>query len=199
MIYFSFLEIVCSVFAFLFLGLAIGFFHAVFNEIFLSLRRLLMLLFYSVTMRIEFARPQKKQVKYRAPKNMSLLYHFVDFFRFLFYGISYIIVLYAVLDAEFRIYSLIITVVCSYISFKSFGNLFARIYNIVFDFIYKTLYWVLKLIVLPIKKIGLIIYACIWKLTAPVRKKYRMLHSGRIIKKKISEIEVLFSKKLQKL
>ena len=199
MIYFTFLEIARSVFAFIILGLAIGFFHSVSHELIYSLKRMGKLIFYTLSMRIERVSPAKNIRIPERSENKGFFSHLADFFRFLIYAFLYVIVSYVTLDVQFRIYSLLLTVFFGYISFKTFGNAFSFVYQRAFDAIYKVLYSVMRCIVLPIRCIVFMTFKFISNVTAPFRKRYRRFISHRIIKKKFSEIDVLFSHKMQKL
>jgi hypothetical protein len=113
---------------------------------------------------------------------------------FLLFGIGLVILNYVTLDGVFRIYVLIIVSAFFFISKKSIGDLFSKIFDRIFGVFYFISFWVMAVLVFPLYKLIKLFVASAKKTIAPVQRKCIILRSKKLILRKKNEVYVSLSK-----
>lgn len=93
-----------------------------------------------------------------------------DFLFIIFYGISFLVLLYAVADGMFRLYILIISVSCCFITFKYMGINIERAFKRIFRVLIHINFMIFFLLFLPLKKLIILCKPVIYKFAKSFKK-----------------------------
>ncbi len=193
MIFFSLWEILISVLTASLSGFVFGLFYMASGAIFSSVKEIFFLL-----PRALINIPHFKLKNWGIPKgnrsSRKLSREIFDFFSFLIFGIAFIVINYLVLDGVFRVYFFIFVLIFFLIAKKTLGSAFSIAYSRAFDFLYKRIFVLISLFILPLYKLIRKITELIKKITSPIRCKIFELRSQSLTRKKLLEIEKILKK-----
>lgn len=118
----------------------------------------------------------------------------LDFFAVLIFGLCTILLYYALLDGIFRVYFLIVLLFSFKLSKDFLGKYFAYLLEIIYLRVYKILYVIISLSLLPVRLLAKPFCALILRTYAPIDRKIKKFKERRVLKKKISQIKGIMEK-----
>lgn len=149
MISYTFSEILLAVCISFFFGLLFGGAYHSFSAIIASIKNLL-LLEINVLKAKSISEYKKGKIIDSSTKKF-VGRNVYDFFFFLIFGLSYLIICYVITDGVFRFYLFAITVITFFFSVKTIGSLFQRIILWFFYFIYSFAFALAYILNYPLK------------------------------------------------
>ena len=189
MIYFSAKEILISVLAFFSYGIFCGELYSATESVLISLRQLLLLPYNAYRCAKDFSFFKIKETAYgKAPRLSPVSKNVFEFLLFLACGVVAVLLLYSLLDGVLRFYVVFLTVSAFFISKKTLGKLFSRIYNTVFLSVYFIALTLLSVILIPVLSCLKELSKSVLKLSSPVINYAKKARSRNLIKKKIRQI-----------
>lgn len=194
--YFLFSEFFKSVvFAILF-GAGYGCVYKAAHSIFFFLRSLFLLIPKAIILLPSFSLKNigVKSKTSSEKRGGAIFANVLDFFVVLIFGLCTILLYYALLDGIFRVYFLIVLLFSFKLSKDFLGKYFSNLLEIIFIRVYKFLYVIISLSLLPLRLLLKPIRALIIKIYAPIKAKIIKFKSRRLLKKKIAEIKGIMEK-----
>ena len=148
--YFELVDVLRAVIVSFFYGAVFGGVYSSYNAITDGVCRffLLPLSVLSASGISEMQREDEKKGKrrFKARQNAS------DFVFFLILGFSYILMTYILLDGIFRVYVLLLFLIGFFLSRKTLGALFEKVFKFLFDIAYKLSFVAFYVLVFPLKQ-----------------------------------------------
>lgn len=189
--FFTAIEILRSIFLSVIAGTLFGCLYRAAEVILISLRKIVFLLpnAMSAAGSLKSRGISEYINRKRRIKLSPVAKNIFDFFIFLFFGISLILLYYVTLDGIFRIYVLITVSLCFTVAQRFFGKPFAAVFDWVFSKIYFVLFLLLTICTFPIVKAVKFVKKQVTKLIVPIRAKYVNKRSQWLIKRKLMEVK----------
>ncbi len=170
MIYFSFSDIIKSIIAFLFLGVASGIFYYAFYDFISFFLNLLKMPVKSIS---KFTKIHKTSLKTKQNKIINNINaQFYDFVFVFICGIIYIVLGYIFLDGCFRVYTLIVLFISYIISYKTIGKAVSNFISVILYRLLFCLEFVFYYILYPIMFIVKMFFIAFSPIVLFIRKKH---------------------------
>ena len=187
--FFSFYEIIFSIFLSIFTGVIYGGIYCASETIVIFFKNILFVIPNSIKI-VCFAKGEiiKECGRKRQKKLGGIEKNIFDAIIFLLFGIGLVFLSYVALDGYIRLYLFVTCGIFFIISKRFFGRIFIIIFDKILGIIYYVSLLLFCFLFLPVQRVFRLIFICIKSLIAPIYKRIKTERSNKIVKMKLSLI-----------
>ena len=179
--YFTTAEIFRSIIASVFFGATLGCLYCSLSQICHQIKNFVFGFFEALGVKQHKINEKARQIE----NNQLMRSSTFDFLFVLFSGMIYIVLSYVFLDLVMRVYMILFVLSSFYISHKTIGSTVNRFIKVVCDYANKLLFFILWILLYPIRFILLTFKKLICLLGLKLREKYKIMRSNQLKKRKI--------------